>query len=113
MRASKLTVRDLHVCVPLRLRLVDVVEEPERVDAVWEGRAALDQARIDSLLQVFVRLAGARLGALGEALVRTSRLGTLGATLEVTAEPRKVEVNAVIGRMCRWEWEGCACGYDS
>lgn len=74
-------MRDLHVCVPLRLRLVDVVEEPERVDAVWEGRAALDQARIDSLLQVFVRLAGARLGALGDGVGAHVALGNLGRDL--------------------------------
>jgi hypothetical protein len=51
-------VRDLDVGEALRLRLVDAVEEPERVDAVGEGRAALKEAALHRLLDVGELLAG-------------------------------------------------------
>lgn len=49
-------MRDLDVRVALRVRGGDAVVEAERVDAVGERRAALEQARVDSLGQILERL---------------------------------------------------------
>ena len=80
-------VRDLDVRVPLRLRLVDVLEEAEEVDAVLEGGARLEESRIHRGANVGVRLAGAgdrggdaaSLLAAERARGETSRLGSRGA----------------------------------
>eukprot|EP00982_Pelagococcus_subviridis_P009773 30943-Pelagococcus_subviridis.AAC.12 len=58
-------VRDLHVRVSLRLGLLDVVEEPERVDAVRERADAADDAGVHRVRERGERLSGRR-GRLGD-----------------------------------------------
>ena len=56
-RWNKAAVGDFHVRVPLRLSLVDVVEEPEHIEAFVEGGDGLDQARVHRGRDVGVLLA--------------------------------------------------------
>merc|ERR1711943_41644 len=58
-------VGDLDVSVALGLAGVDAVEEAEGVDTLGEGGAASDGARLDSLLDVGVLLAGLDLDGAG------------------------------------------------
>ena len=64
-------VGDFHVRVALSLRLVDVVEEPEHVDAFGERRDALNQTRVHGRGDVGVLLAspGDRGGDAGDLLL--------------------------------------------